>query len=150
MPSSLIVHDLDRPAIDAILARNRVGRIAFSHRDRVDIEPIHYVYDAGWVYARTSHGTKLATVARNRWVAFEVDEVDSLYEWRSVVAHGAVYVIEHDDSPSSREMWTHAVKLLRRLIPETLTARDPTPERDVLFRIPVQEVTGRSATAAFD
>lgn len=150
MPSSLVIHELDRPEIDTILERNSVGRIAFSHHDRVDIEPIHYVYDEGWIYARTSHGTKLATLARNRWVAFEVDEITSLFDWRSVVVHGAVYVLEPDASAPSRDAWTHAVRLLRRLIPETLTARDPTPERDVLFRIPVQEVTGRRATPAPD
>jgi hypothetical protein len=30
---------------------------------------------AGYVHGRTSEGSKLDTLARNRWVAFEVDEV---------------------------------------------------------------------------
>ena len=40
----------------ALLVRNRVGRIAFSQQDRVDVEPIHYVYDAPWIFGRTSTG----------------------------------------------------------------------------------------------
>ncbi|HEX5870360.1 MAG TPA: hypothetical protein VFY65_08095, partial [Longimicrobium sp.] len=38
------------------------------------------------------------------------------------------------------------VDLLRELIPETLTPGDPVPFRTVLFRIAVQEMTGREAT----
>lgn len=38
------------------------------------------------------------------------------------------------------------VELLRSLVPATLTAEDPAPHRQVLFRIAVQEVTGREAT----
>lgn len=31
---------------EALLTRNHVGRIAFSLHDRVDMEPLHYVYDS--------------------------------------------------------------------------------------------------------
>lgn len=145
--SVLQIEELDRQDIVAILARNRVGRIAFSMRDRVDIEPIHYVYSNGWLYGRTSPGTKLSTIQRNRWVAFEVDEVASLTDWRSVVVHGAFYELEADDvSPTAENTWEHAVELLRRLDPAALTGDDPVPHRDVVFRIAVQEATGRRAT----
>ncbi|HEU4641784.1 MAG TPA: pyridoxamine 5'-phosphate oxidase family protein [Gemmatimonadaceae bacterium] len=146
--SLLQIEELNRQDVVAILARNRVGRIAYSMRDRVDIEPIHYVYSDGWLYGRTSPGTKLTTVQRNRWVAFEVDEVSSFTDWRSVVVHGALYVLEPDDvSPTAEETWERAVELLRRLDPAALTTEDPVPHRDVVFRIAVQEATGRRATA---
>src|SRR5438105_5401 len=76
---------LDRAGCEALLARQRVGRLAFAFHDRVDIEPIHYAYEDGWLYGRTSHGSKLATVLHNPWVAFEVDEVRSHFDWESVV-----------------------------------------------------------------
>jgi hypothetical protein len=37
---------------------------------------------------------------------------------------------------------------LRELIPEALTADDPTPHRTVIFRIPIQGATGRAASGA--
>jgi nitroimidazol reductase NimA-like FMN-containing flavoprotein (pyridoxamine 5'-phosphate oxidase superfamily) len=40
---------LARDEAGTVLARNHVGRMAFSLHDRVDIEPIHYVYDTGWL-----------------------------------------------------------------------------------------------------
>ena len=139
------VHPLDRPSIDALLSRNSVGRIAFTHAGRVDVQPIHYVYDAGWIYGRTSAGSKLRAVLHNCWVAFEVDEVEDVFRWRSAIVHGACYVLDPDGSPHEREVYGHAVAVMRRLIPETLTGEDPTPARTALFRVHVDEATGREA-----
>jgi nitroimidazol reductase NimA-like FMN-containing flavoprotein (pyridoxamine 5'-phosphate oxidase superfamily) len=46
----------------ALLASKKVGRIAFTFHDKVDIEPINYVSDGEWIFGRTSMGTKLATL----------------------------------------------------------------------------------------
>lgn len=142
-----IFRELTAKECHAVLARHQVGRIAFAHKDRVDIEPIHYVHDDGWLYGRTAPGTKLEVVTRNRWVAFEVDEVEALFEWRSVVAKGGFYFLRKDGSEEEAARYDHAVKVLRRLIPETLTSKDPLPDRVVLFRIHIDELTGRAATA---
>ncbi|HEX7239339.1 MAG TPA: pyridoxamine 5'-phosphate oxidase family protein [Longimicrobiaceae bacterium] len=141
--------ELDRAAMDALLARNHVGRLAYGRENRIDVEPVHYVYADGWVYGRTSHGAKLAMVAENWYgwspVAFEVDEVEDVFRWRSVVVHGGFYLIRPEENAPDREVAGRAVELLRTLVPETLTAADPVPFRDVLFRIAAQEVTGREA-----
>jgi uncharacterized protein len=142
------IEELSAEEITAILARNRVGRIAFSMHDRVDIQPIHYVYSQGWIYGRTSHGAKLAALGKNKWVAFEVDEVTSLFEWASVVVHGGVYVLEPDDSPEAHALFTRAIELLRRLLPTTFREDDPVPNRDVVFRVAVQESSGRRAVTS--
>lgn len=143
-PHSVMIDELDRDEIVALLSRNHVGRIAYSMHDRVDIQPIHYVYADGWLYGRTSHGAKFATLMKNRWVAFEVDEVSALFDWTSAVVHGAVYILTPDEiSPAAHHSWARAVDLLRRLVPGSLGANDPVPERDVVFRVAVQEATGR-------
>ncbi len=137
--------DLTRAECEAILARNHVGRLAYTFHDRVDIEPIHYVYDEGWIYGRTAPGTKLATLAHHRWVAFEVDEAEGIFDWRSVTVHGAFYILTHD-APAPPDVMRHAIDLLRDLLPETLTDQDPVPFRTVLFRVHASEITGREAT----
>lgn len=137
------IRELSSEECTALLARNHVGRIAFSYRDHVDIEPISYVFDAGWLYGRTGHGTKLRTLAHNRWVAFETDEVTALFDWRSVVVKGALYLLEADGAHVTAH--EHAVELLRGLMPHAFSERDPTPERAVLFRIHADQVTGRAA-----
>jgi uncharacterized protein len=144
-PPSIV--ELSPGETEALLRAHHVGRIAFSWRDRVDVEPIHYVYDDGAVYARTSPGTKLLTLRHSPWVAFEVDEVHGLYEWRSAVVHGAVYVVRPDGRPAERETYARALALLRTLEPAALTADDPVPWRNVLFRISVGRMRGRRAMA---
>ena len=84
-------------------------------------------------------------IQHNYWVAFEVDEIESLTRWRSVVVHGGFYPIPATGSDATMEVWDHAVDLLRSLWPTMFTERDPTPHRWVLFRIAVQEVRGLAA-----
>jgi nitroimidazol reductase NimA-like FMN-containing flavoprotein (pyridoxamine 5'-phosphate oxidase superfamily) len=140
-----VFRELDRDEIDTLLGRNNVGRIAFTFLDCVDIEPINYVYSWPWVCGRTSTGAKLDTIAHNRWVAFEVDEVKGLFDWQSVVVKGSFEIVDADT-------WTHhdpgfivCLDLLRSLLPETLQANDPVPFRQTVFRIHVDEVRGRGA-----
>ena len=137
------VRDLEREEALEILIRNRVGRVAFSHRDRVDIEPIHYVLDGEWIYWRTSRGSKLALIQRNPWVAFEVDEFEELFRWRSVVVHGRVEMVSAD--LSGVETHEHAIAALRQLIPAALTDDDPVAFRNVILRIHLTEVVGKEA-----
>lgn len=134
--------------METILRRNNVGRLAYSLHDRVDIEPISYVFDQGWIYGRTGQGSKLSTIAHHRWVAFEVDESDGPFDWLSVVVKGAFYLVEPHAAGREDHAFAQGVALLRALVPETLTANDPTPFRDSVFRIHLDEVTGRSASTA--
>lgn len=139
--------ELTRAQCEDILARHNVGRMAFSLHDRVDIEPMHYVFADGWLYGRTSSGTKISMLEHHRWVAFEVDESEGLFDWRSVVVKGAFYLVEQGSSVLTEDpMMAHGVALLRSLLPQTLTADDPVPFRRFIFRIHLDEVTGRKAT----
>jgi len=129
----------------AILARNHVGRLAYAHENHVDIQPLHYVYHDGWLYGRTSYGAKLGVTGTTWWpVAFEVDEVEEIFRWRSVVVHGGFYTLD-DELEVEKEEWARGVELLRTLVPATFTQDDPVAFRTVVFRMAVQEVTGREA-----
>jgi uncharacterized protein len=139
------IRELTRVEMEAILARNNVGRIAYAFQDRVDIEPISYVYAHGWVYCRTSHGAKLEMMGHHRWVAFEVDEVRGVFDWQSVVVRGATYVLNADSPDDERNAFAPGLALLKQLVPGTLEGDDPVPSRQVVFRIHLDEVTGREA-----
>jgi hypothetical protein len=146
VPEAPSFRELSRTESDEVLQRNRVGRLAFSFHDRVDIEPVNYVYADGWLHGRTSPGTKLATLRHHPWVAFEVDEVDGPNDWRSVVVHGVVHLPDADGSPSDRAAHAATLALIRQLVPRALEHGDPTPSRQVLFRIHADDVSGRAAT----
>lgn len=142
---------LTREGCESLLARNWVGRIAFVRGNRVDVIPLHYVFASGVLYGRTARGTRLEETSDNiydSWpVAFEVDEVEGLFRWRSVVVHGNVHAAAPGDAEWQRDTpgWEDAVRCFRTLIPEAFTERDPTRFRNILIRIDAAEVSGREA-----
>jgi nitroimidazol reductase NimA-like FMN-containing flavoprotein (pyridoxamine 5'-phosphate oxidase superfamily) len=135
-----IVRALRGDEAEALLERSHLGRLAFSLHDRVDVEPIHYVYDAPWIFGRTSPGTKLLTLAHHQWCAFEVDEVRGQFDWDSVVVKGPFCP---QGSPLANWEPARALAALRRFIPESFTSADPTPHRNILFGIHASEMSGR-------
>jgi hypothetical protein len=134
--------DLPRAEAIAVLERHHVGRIAYSFRDTVDIEPIHFVFDGGWIFGRTSMGTKLARLAHHPWCAFEVDEAHDTYEWTSVVVKGSFHLV---DAEQGVGLYDRALAAVRRLSPDSFTPGDGAPHRTILFGICANEITGRSA-----
>ena len=142
-----LFREMDANEALALLARNHVGRIAYSFHDRVDIEPISYIFANGALYMRTEPGSKLATLAHAPWVAFEVDEVEGPFDWRSVVAHGTIYRLHEKGTPIEEETYRFAVDRLRELIPHALHDDDPVPMRRVLLRLEPSHLTGREARA---
>src|SRR5688572_18133529 len=129
---------------EALLVRNHVGRIAYSEHDRVDIEPIHYVYEAPWIFGRTSSGAKILTLAYNQWCAFETDEVHDLFDWQSVVVKGP---FSARNSPLASWDYDLAVAALRRLLPCSRADDHPAPHRDIVFGIHATEISGRSSSS---
>jgi nitroimidazol reductase NimA-like FMN-containing flavoprotein (pyridoxamine 5'-phosphate oxidase superfamily) len=126
-----------------LLARNHVGRLAFSLHDRTEIQPVHYVFDDGWLFGRTQIGSMLVMLLHHPFCAFEVDEVRDIFDWDSVVVHGAFSVI--DPEITSPDRYERALAKLRELIPAALSASDPVPDRMILFGVYVSEIAGRSA-----
>jgi nitroimidazol reductase NimA-like FMN-containing flavoprotein (pyridoxamine 5'-phosphate oxidase superfamily) len=138
-----IFRTLEESESRSLLARHRVGRIAYSLHDRVDIEPVHYAFDGDWLFGRTSMGAKLATLVHRPWCAFEVDEIHGMFDWSSAVVKGSFYLL--DPEGSSPGLYGRALDLLTALVPQTFSPEDPAPHRGILFGIYVQEISGRSA-----
>jgi nitroimidazol reductase NimA-like FMN-containing flavoprotein (pyridoxamine 5'-phosphate oxidase superfamily) len=141
---------LDRPSCEALLARGFIGRIAFSFRDQVDIRPIAYVFDPvdGWIFGRMEAGEKVRTLLHHRWVAFQIDEVESLWSWSSVVVQGALHFLVPSAEGASMDsefarVRGRAEEALRTLFPDLGEPSDPGAHRTLLFGIAPQEVSGR-------
>jgi nitroimidazol reductase NimA-like FMN-containing flavoprotein (pyridoxamine 5'-phosphate oxidase superfamily) len=146
-PAKPIFRQLDRSRIEAILSRNHIGRIAFARGNQVEIVPVHYVHSGDWIYGRTTPGGTIEKMGDPWWpVAFQVDEIDGLFDWRSVVVKGGLYVVPPMGADWEREAWAEGVRALRALLPTALGEDDPVPERTTVFRIAVQETSGKEAS----
>ena len=145
---SPVFSEMSRADALKLLRSNAIGRIAYSLHDRVEVQPIFYVSDGRWLYVRTSPGFKVAVLARNRWLALQADEVESMASWRSVLVHGTAYVLSPDATPDLARRYGRAVRKLRALMPEALTADDPVAFRSVFLGIHINAITGREARPA--
>lgn len=145
---SIAIRTLTSEECQALLSRHHVGRLAYAYKQRVDIEPLHYVADGEWLYLRTGRGTKVSMLEHQPWVALEVDEIRDLFDWESVVVHGSVQVLNPLTGGETDARWQHAVATFRRLVPTAFAAGDPTPQRDVMLRVHMSHVEGRAASAS--
>jgi hypothetical protein len=139
-------HDLTRRQIEYVLSRNHVARVAFLSADRIELRPVHYVFHAGALYGRTTFETKGLTWLVRPEVVFEVDEVDDLFDWRSIIVRGQVSLLRRDGPPEQASAYWAAVDAIRTFIPAAFMEHDPTPHRDVVVRIDPNEMTGREAS----
>ena len=145
-PRQVSIQDLGQRECRAILRRNHIGRIAFARRSLVNIEPLGYTCVGDWLFGRTSEGAKVADLRHQPWVAFEADEVDGPFTWRSVVVHGTFYLLGPDGTPSDVSTYRRALRAVRRLQPEALRRGDPVAHRTLLFGVYIDAMTGREST----
>jgi hypothetical protein len=146
-PSPPSFRELTSSECRFLLARHRFGRLAYTFHDRVDVEPISYVYVGGALVFRTAPGAKLQTLAHHPWAALEIDEVEGAFDWQSVVVHGTVYLLHEDGTPAEARAYRSALRALRMLVPATLAPGDPAPFRTVLATLHIDRMTGRAATS---
>jgi nitroimidazol reductase NimA-like FMN-containing flavoprotein (pyridoxamine 5'-phosphate oxidase superfamily) len=145
------LYALDRETAEAMLRRHHVGRIAFSHHNRVTIRLVSYVFADGWIYARMELESGVVSLRHNPWVAFEVDEIDDTYGWRTVTVHGSVDFLDDPTTsatpvaPASRHAYDAAVRLLRSAGPAVLAPDDSRSEWPAVHRIHVDEIMGVDA-----
>jgi nitroimidazol reductase NimA-like FMN-containing flavoprotein (pyridoxamine 5'-phosphate oxidase superfamily) len=137
--------ELDRKAIDALLSKHHVGFMAIAFHDHVTIQLVNYVYADDWIYARMERGPDLTAVRHHHWVAFEVSEVSGVYDWRTVSITGSVQLLTDGPAAQAAEQYQAAVARLRSAVPAVFTDKDPMPQRVQLFRLHVDEASGRES-----
>jgi len=133
-----------------VLQSEVMGRIGCYDADGgVYIMPITYVLEGEFIYAHSKEGLKIQLMRRNPRVCFQVDCIENMTQWRSVIAWGEYQELKNDD-------YNQAMKILKnRLAPLTLSESvKPShglqypdvvvkPSKAVAFRISINEITGR-------
>lgn len=132
-----------------ILQQEVVGRIGCHAEDRIYVVPVTYVFDGKSIYAHSKEGLKILAMRKNPSICFQVDRIDNMANWRSVIAWGKYEELKSED----QEM---ALKTLRdRLTPLLISEsvkpshglQSPKivvkPTKAVVFRISISEITGR-------
>lgn len=137
--------------IELVLRSQVVGRIGCQAEDRIYVVPISYAYDGEYVYAHSGDGMKLRALRARPAVCFEVEQIDDLANWRSVIAWGTFEEPDAEGQAQSRKT------LLDRFMPlMTSVTAQPThgmgvsppaahggAHAPIFFRLRLTEKTGR-------
>ena len=142
----------DKVVIEEILREQEVGRLATSVDDQPYVVPINYVYsNSKIIFHSHSDGMKMANIAKNPKVCFEVDSGEIVkaekpcdYSWRymSVIVKGNVKIITN---PAAR------LVALRRISDKYAPGKGNTLTVDELAKNPqlvlaeifIDEMTGK-------
>jgi nitroimidazol reductase NimA-like FMN-containing flavoprotein (pyridoxamine 5'-phosphate oxidase superfamily) len=138
------------PEIEKLLRKEVVGRLGCSDGKMVYVVPISYVYDGEYIYCHTHDGLKVTIMRRYPTVCFEVDRLQNMGNWQSVVAHG-----EFEELTDTQLRNSALQKLHERVLPvvssETTHLSPDWPFapaqldkiEGVTFRIRLREKSGR-------
>lgn len=136
---------LEPEQIERILHESTVGRIGMHAEGKTYVVPITYVYDGNSVYGHSAPGLKIRMMRAGPQVCFEVDQIEDLASWRSVIAWGTYEELVGDLS-------TAAMNLLRSRLAPLTTSETVGPAghppgaaglAGIAFRIRLTERTGR-------
>ena len=145
----MLVHELDTKECTALLQRTALGRLGCSHFDQPYIVPIFLSYDAEQhcFYGFSAIGQKIEWMRQNPKVCVEVDEIDDKKHWKTVVVLGRYEEIHAD--PREAAARRRAEQLFQERhewwLPAAATVTSKPREHGLLFRIKIEQVTGRRA-----
>ncbi|HRE50733.1 MAG TPA: pyridoxamine 5'-phosphate oxidase family protein [Flavitalea sp.] len=145
-----MIGKLTDPEIEETLAKAFIGRIGCHADDLTYVTPVSYAYDGKHIYVRTSEGMKVNMMRQNPKVCFQVDQMENMANWKSVIVWG---VFEELRDPELRN--NALEKLADRIYPlvssETVhfshewpfKPADMASIKGVVFRIAIDKKTGR-------
>lgn len=142
---------LTNAQIEQVLHAECIGRIGCANGEKMYVVPVTYVYHEGFIYAHSREGEKIRMMRKNSNVCFQVDAMENMTNWRSVILWGKY---EELNSEKDQEM---GMKIMKdRLAPfqtsETVgPVKNPPHSPDVVekalrvvaYRIRITEKTGR-------
>jgi len=148
-----MIGNLTSEEIEAVLKQNVLGRIGCNDGKRTYVVPINYVYDGRYIIAHSCEGMKIKMMRKNSDVCFEVDEMTSFTNWKSVIAWG-----EYQELSDERKRY-EAIKLFvdrmlylkvskSAMLPNAVEEVGqphfpPGSSRAIIYRVILTEKTGR-------
>lgn len=145
-----MIGTLTADEIEEVLHSNILGRIGCHANNITYVVPISYAYKDNTVYCHSRVGTKIEMMRKNPEVCFEVDMLNDMANWKSVIAWG-----KFEELTGHKERSEALEYLVNRVLPilssETthLSPSWPFPPDDldeikgIVFKISIQKVTGR-------
>ena len=136
-----MIAELSEAEIDALLTRQRIGRIGATSVGHVQITPIIYGYDGDAIFGHSRFGRKIQYMRGNPEVCFEVEEIVDPTTWRVVEITGSY---EELTDPVERDRAMRLILAQAGGGPESSAVQVERGADLVLYRIRIQKRSGRT------
>lgn len=133
------------------LLSQAVGRIACTDGNMPYIVPVTYVFDGKDIIGQTHEGKKLKILRENPNVCFEVDSMENMVNWRSVIITGTFVELTGEEALDARKylfnhMWpylTSATIHPHEHNESIAPVDDSNRVKPIMFAIKILHKTGR-------
>jgi nitroimidazol reductase NimA-like FMN-containing flavoprotein (pyridoxamine 5'-phosphate oxidase superfamily) len=141
---------LNPQEIETVLQQQVVGRVGCHAEGLTYVVPISYGYDGKYIYGHTVEGMKIQMMRKNPVLCFEVDVMQNMANWKSVIAWGKFE--ELTEEPGRQQ---GIRKLHERILPMIssattklsddwpFTPKDINTIKGIVYRIKLTKKTGR-------
>ncbi len=135
--------ELTKSEIETMLHAHCVGRIGCHAYGQTYVVPITYAYDGACVYAHTGVGMKLHMLRRNPHVCFEIDQMDDLANWQSVIAWGVFEELRGAAADEALALLVECVESRLSGPPGASAHPHGAMTPAVVYRVKLEQKTGR-------
>lgn len=94
--------DLSAHEIERVLSNAFVGRIGCHSDGQTYVVPTSYAYDGTSVYVYSREGMKMRMMRANPSVCFQVDRIEGLGAWQSVIAWGTFEELHGEEAATAK------------------------------------------------
>ena len=135
-----------------ILRNNYVGHLAFIAQNKPFTVPITYYFDSkdNSIISYSGNGHKIEAMRKNHFVSLQVDEVQSVHNWESVLVHGIFEELNGDDAKKKLHLFADGVKSIihskeRKEVEfiNEFSSKRYSGEHSIVYRINILEITGK-------
>lgn len=135
--------ELTNREIETTLRENVIGRVGCHAYGHTYVVPITYAYDGIYAYAHTTVGMKLHMMRDNPHLCFEVDQMDDLANWRSVIAWGTFEELHGPIADEAMQFLIDRIEARLSGPPGASVHPNSATEQVIVFRIKLELKTGR-------
>lgn len=135
--------ELTAAQIEDLLLGEVIARIGCISDGRVYVVPVSYAYDGTYVWGHAMDGAKLRAMRADPQVCVEVEHVDDMSNWRSVIAWGTFEECSGDDWDAGLALLVARIMPLLKFPPHQSPPDLSALRRGSVYRIRLGDKTGR-------
>jgi uncharacterized protein len=142
--------ELNETQINNLLLSQVVGRLGCTNGKDPYIVPVTFVFDGTSIIGQTHEGMKLAIMRKNPSVCLQVDSMNNMANWQSVIVYGTFQELKGKQAIEARNyLYDHVLPLMTSSTvhshEHSVSSKvdDSNRIKPIMYKIKIKKRTGR-------